>query len=350
MTCRIFLGRLCFVELFLRTFAVINYLRNSIMKNYHHIFLSICLASAFVGCNKTDDSFQTINPVYRYLSDVKSTHATMPDSLSDGISAMMSVLGVDSLDSQIIEAWSNSPAVAVFTPPVDSVFPTLTAVERQLGAIISNAAKEKLNIPDYNYSAVVWGKQIPIVFVDNVMLIALNHYLGADYPGYARWADYQRFTKSADFLPYDLAEAIVATSYEFKGEADKSTVLSNMLYNGALTEAKMRLVKDADLAHALGYTKEQLQWLDKHERDLWQELVGKKLLYDVSDFTKERLLDQTPATSLLNANAPGRAGRYLGYQIVKSYLKHNPDTTIGQLLSPDFYQSVDALINAQYEP
>jgi hypothetical protein len=317
-------------------------------KNYY-ILLSIGLSSTVIGCNETDNTTQTINPVYRYLSDVKTTHAVIPDSLDDGLKAMMSVLGVDTVDSQILNSWSNSSVVSVFTPPVDSVYPTLEPIEHQLGVILKNAKSEGFDIPHYNYAAVVWGKQIPIVFVDSVMLIALNHYLGADYPGYARWSEYQRFTKSPEFLPYDLAEALIATNNEFSGQG-KVSVLNQMLYNGALVEAKMRLVNNADEAHALGYTKEQLQWLNANEKELWQTIVGKGLLYDISEVSIEKLLSPTPATTILNANAPGRAGRYIGYKIVKSYLKHNPNIRLNQLFTTHFYMSEDALINAQYEP
>jgi hypothetical protein len=320
------------------------------MNKVYYIFWTIGIAIAFVGCEKTDNSTQIINPVYRYLSDVKRTHDFVPDSLNDAVKAMMSVMGVDSIDSQILNAWSSSSAVCVFTPPVDSVYPTLIPLEHQLGVILKNAEDEGLNLPNYSYAAVVWGKHIPIVFVDDIMLIALNHYLGSTYPGYSRWPEYQRITKSPDFLPYDLAEALVASNNVFVGDTNKATVLNLMLYNGAITEAKMRLVEDADEAHALGYTDEQMQWLNVNERELWQSLVGKNLLYDVSDFTKEKLIDPTPATSILSANAPGRVGRFLGYKIVKAYLKHNPDKKLKHLLLPEFYMSKETLINAQYEP
>ncbi len=40
--------------------------------------------------------------------------------------------------------------------------------------------------------------------VDTVVIVALNHYLGSDYEGYASFPDHLRRLKSAERLPLDV--------------------------------------------------------------------------------------------------------------------------------------------------
>ncbi len=262
--------------------------------------------------------------------------------------ALLSFLGADSLSGNMLAALSESRPVQVFTPDVRQKYPALDSLELNLGYILGQAAEENIIIPQRSYAAVVWGRPESMVFVNDVMLIALNHYLGPQYEGYTSLPEYRRQVKAPEYLPYDLAESLVATSYPFSD--NKSTILSHLLYQGALTYAKMRLVKDSKPDMALGYTPEQWQWLNENESRLWQQLVKDKYLYDTSELTTSKLFDPAPSTNILSANAPGRAGRFLGYKIILAYINKHPETTVTQLLSPEFYSNQNTLISSEYAP
>lgn len=249
-------------------------------------------------------------------------------------------------DSLMIR-WSHSLAVAVFTPAVDSVYADTDTLSRRLGYILGRADDLNLELPHRSYAAVVWGKRESIAFVDSVMLIALNHYLGQEYEGYSEWPVYRRFVKAPDFMPYDIAEALVGTQYPYE-EREGGTALSRLLYEGALTQAKMELVPDARAPYALGYRDEQYNFLAENEAQLWQTLVASDMMFDTSGLAADRLVSPAPNTSVLDVRAPGRAGRYLGWKIVKAYLQRHPETTLRTLLSPDFYHSPDALAQSGY--
>lgn len=271
---------------------------------------------------------------------------------SSALSAMLGYLGSDSLTETELLAWSESLPVTVFTPAVDSVFPTLDGVEMQLGRILVRAAADSLDIPRRSYAAVVWGNRKSIVMVDSpsdsVMLIALNHYLGADYPGYAHWPVYMRLDKTPARLPYDLAEALVADRWPYWPDAD-ATALSRIVYEGALTLAKIRLVPDGDMSGALGYTQAQLEWLADNEHAIWLKMIDSRLLYDTSAITAERLVSPSPATSAISPDTPGRVGRYIGYRIICAYMRQNADVALREMLSPEFYNNPAVLVQAAYE-
>lgn len=265
------------------------------------------------------------------------------------LEAYIKVVTGESLSDNIVESWANSLQVSMFTPPTDSVFPSLQHVSEALGAIVEKAGSEGLKINPYRYAAVVYGRPESVLFVDSVMLIALNHYLGADFEGYSHLPSYMRLVKNPDNLPYDLAEALIATSYPFDRTMNND-ILARLLYEGALANAKMKVVPDAQLNLALGYTPEQLKWLEENEAYLWRTLVGKDLLYDTTDGVSVRLFSPAPSSRDLDPLAPGRAGRYIGYKIVKAYLDRNPGAEFEFLLSPEFTSDRNSLSLASYNP
>lgn len=258
------------------------------------------------------------------------------DADSTAVKAFMLTLGVDEPTDSLLLAWSSSRAVEVFTPDVDSVFPDRNIVGKTLGMIIDNAASLDPGLPKRRYAAVVYGRPESVLFVDSVMLIALNHYLGADYPGYSHLPHYQRAVKTPEQLPYDISEALVATEYPYE-EGESATLLSRMLYEGALALAKTRLVDASSPATALGYDEDTYQRLLKTEGDIWRTLIENRLLYDISPTTSRKLLSPGPDVNLGNINVPSRAGRFIGYCIVESYMRKHPETTLSELLSLSFY-------------
>lgn len=255
--------------------------------------------------------------------------------------ALMQVMG----EAGSPQAYGQSEVVKAFKPAIDKVFPTLEPLEAELGRMLRNAEADSLRIPPLRFAAVAWGYPQSIARVDTVVLIALNHYLGSDFDGYSHLQAYQRLSKTPEMLPYNLAEAIIATQYPF--ERHDQTVLSRMLYEGALVDAVMRVVPKARLHMALGCTEPQLAWMEDHEKEMWSDMALRRMVYDSSPVTIDRLFQLAPSSPLLNGEAPGRAARYIGYKIVQSSQKARR-LPAPALLSPAFYANPATLLDAGY--
>ncbi len=259
------------------------------------------------------------------------------------LDAMFQVMGWPAPSVDEILWWSHSDAVRMFQPAVDSVFPTLERQEFQLSHILDKAQTLDLGLPDnLRFGAVVWGKPQPIVRVDSVVLIALNHYLGPDFEGYSHWEQYRRAEKAPAQLPYDLAAALVATQHPFRTEATPN-LLNWMLYEGALVEVRMALVPEAQLSLALGYDSKQLEYLEDHARQIWDEMKLQKAIYSTDPGLIDRYIASAPYSPVLGNTAPGRAGRYIGYKIVREYMRNNRGADLIQMLQPEFYDNPSTL-------
>lgn len=264
--------------------------------------------------------------------------------------AFVKVISGEPMSDSVLTEWSTRLTTRVFTPAVDSVYPSREPVREALARIVGGAEAEGLELPRRSYATVVYGRPEAILFVDSVMLVALNHFLGADYDGYGRWPQYIRQHKTPEALPYAMAEALVATSYPYRADAEGATLLSRMLYEGALMRAVAGLVQDGDIRKALGYNEDDYAWLEANEAELWTQIVGSRLLYDTSEAVADRFVSPAPALRGLDTLWPGRAGRYIGVRIVESYLGRHPEATPAFLLSPAFYASPTVLAESGYKP
>ncbi|MDE6276739.1 MAG: hypothetical protein K2M06_01375 [Muribaculaceae bacterium] len=288
-------------------------------------------------------------PLYRYFAERDSASVmSRPELLRTFLEVVH--YPTDSLSSGALY-WCTSLPVRVFTPAVDSIFgPEGAPLDKYVGYTLAAARAEGLPLPRRTYAAVVYGRREPMGFSDSTMLIALNHYLGADYEGYQGFPMYERVLKIPSQIPYDIAEALVGTERPYQAPADGATVLSRMLYGGATGYARYALVENSTEAAALGYSDEQWAWLLEHEGELWRELIAKKLLYDTDPQTAQKLVDPTPATTILSMYSPGRVGRFLGYRMVCRYLEKHPEASVATLLSPDFYNNPAILDEIEYSP
>ena len=324
-------------------------LKNNILLSISLVLLSFIAHS----CTNSDDStpvqiMRLDKALATFGHDTALRQTAIIDSMGPEIRAMMSVVGVTDVTDSVLIAWSESKVVEMFQPPVDSVFKSLHPLENIIGDMMSRSDKELLELPPLKFASVVWGSQRPLVRIDSIVLIALNHYLGADFEGYAGWPEYRRSQKSPDMIPYNLAGVLAATQYPMVD--DEPTLLSWMLYEGALVEARMRLVPGASLHKALGYTQEQLDFAESNLHSIWDEMRLQRLVYDTNPQTIDKFIASAPYTPLLGGKAPGQIGRYVGYRIVRSYLKKHPGTSLPEMLSKAFYASSSTLIDSGFNP
>lgn len=316
--------------------------------------LGALLLVACSGNKQHEVAPQPIVNLHAFLKDYKSkndeekTIAIGQDFTE--LVAFFKTISDKPFSSTLLEDYYSSPgAMWLDIEAVDTLYNNIAPLEQALGVILQNAKDANLNIPLRRYAVVSSGKPQSIIFVDSVMMVFLNHYAGANFEGYSHLPTYLRTTKNKKHLPYDMAEALVGTSYPFVSTSSQATLLSYMLYEGALTKAKMELVEDASLAEALAYSDDELEWLKANESKIWEYIVNHGDLYSISPTVIKKYIAPSPGIRMGSVDVPQRVGRYIGYRIVESYLKKS-DVQLETLLSPDFYLSEATLPQSNYAP
>jgi hypothetical protein len=171
-----------------------------------------------------------------------------------------------------------------------------------------------------------------VVAMDSMLGIGLHFYLGADYKYYPSLGLPQYMIRRFDkeYMLSDLLKGWLDS--EFANDSNEINCLSQMLYQGKiiyLTEILAPEIADTILT---GYTAEQLQWATENEYRIWTFLVENQVLYNSNIKTYIKYINDGKGTSGFPQEAPARLGVYTGWQIIRSFMKNNPDVTPSGLM------------------
>ena len=76
-----------------------------------------------------------------------------------------------------------------------------------------------------------------------------------------------------------------------------------------------------------GYTTEEMKDIYYNQPIIWASLIQNESLFETSHIIKDKFIGERPKTYEISERCPGRIGRWLGWEIVKSYA--------GQMEEPD---------------
>lgn len=291
--------------------------------------------------------------VYDYGQLSAAMRDSLTESMSGGASLYLQLVGrpvpADDDPTAGLEAVSSTSAVRIFGRDVKQRLADMSDVESDLGRVSARIGElyPKAHIGDIY--AVISPYRQGVVISDSTVLIVSNLYLGSDYAGYQGFDHYFRSTREPARIAYDVAEGVLAAAYPYM-EGERVSALSKMLYNGALVYGVIRVLDNDDAASAIGVTDEQMQWLEENRKEIWKALIDRGMLYSTSELDADKLIAPAGSSAWLHPEAPGRVGRFVGLDIVRSYMAKHPDTDPEWLLTPDFYNSQRVLVDAGYAP
>lgn len=204
------------------------------------------------------------------------------------------------------------------------------------------------NLPQvYTYVSGVNIEQ-PVFTDGTIAVIGLDCYLGPDEPLYLRYGIPQYILQRMSrrhILP-DLFKSIF--NAQIMPYNQSKNILDEMIKAGKMyyfMEAMQPKQEDHIL---IGYTAAQLQWVRNYEKDVWAFLVGDQVLYSSEFHLFRKLFGDGPFTQDFSVEAPARLGEYIGWQIVRSFMRHNTETSLPELLLMDDSQQL--LAASRYRP
>jgi uncharacterized protein YjaZ len=79
-----------------------------------------------------------------------------------------------------------------------------------------------------------------------------------------------------------------------------------------------------------------MEWAQENESEIWRYFVDRELLYSTDSKLPGRFINPAPFSKFyleLDAESPGRLGRYIGWQIVKAYMNQTDNSFKGMLIT-----------------
>ena len=186
----------------------------------------------------------------------------------------------------------------------------------------------------------VTGFNQSITTSGNLLVIGLDKYLGENDNYYARLGipAYQSRLMSREYIPTD---AVRAMGYAYFPKNDSIfNLASEIIYEGRNYYFAGQLLPSVPDTILFGFTKKQLDWCKASRADMWRFLVEQKLLFTNERMHIVKLINPSPHTTYFSPDSPGRAAVWLGYEIVKAYMKENPETSLKNLMNEPDYRNI----------
>lgn len=184
-----------------------------------------------------------------------------------------------------------------------------------------------------------------VIYSDSLVLISLDLYLGKDHKFYEFPTYFTQTFERSQIMPdivSDFSSRVIAPPRD-------KTFLAQMIYFGKEMYLKDLILPDYDDFTKMGYTKEQQIWCEENQAEIWRYFIEDSILYDTDSKLIARFIAPAPFSKFyleLDQESPGRTGVWIGWQIVRSFMKNN-DVSVADLMTMD---AKEVFTRSKYKP
>ena len=177
---------------------------------------------------------------------------------------------------------------------------------------------------DYNNKA---------IYTDSLLIISIELYLGKDHKFYP----FPNYLKQNFEQKQILPDVVSSFATQKIAPMTDQSLLGQMVYFGKKLYLKDLLLPDYLDTDKIGYTTQQYKWCEDNESYIWRYFIENKILYSDNSKLGNRFINPAPFSKFyleIDNESPGRVGTWIGWQIVRSYMKNN-DVSIEKMLKMD---------------
>ncbi len=237
-----------------------------------------------------------------------------------------------------VEVFKQDSAFGVLRQEADSVFASVDAIAQRIGVAFAYLQHyfPAMQLPVVSFH--VSGFNQSVVTMPDRVSVSIDNYLGTDYSLYPQIAyQYEIPFMTPRHVPIDVLLGWLSSEYP---DAN-GRLLESMIYHGKLMYLMQVCFPDEDMAELLSYTKEQLKWCLRYEKNIWAMMVEQRDIYSTDWRTITRYTQPAPFTNgLSQEHSPGRVGVFIGWRIVSSYMEQNQLVSLQDLMNEQDAQKI----------
>lgn len=170
---------------------------------------------------------------------------------------------------------------------------------------------------------------------DNNLCIALEMHLGSDHPSVQKLpvgGGFPQYFKAKMEDRYLVANAIKCWLLVHHYVQTGDEFLDQIISAGKIMYLMDAMLPEASDGVKMGYSEEEVQWAVDNENAVWMKLIEDELLYQSDALIEVNWIDQGPFTKGLPEDSPAQMGVWMGWQMVRDYMRKNPEVTLDQLI------------------
>jgi len=178
---------------------------------------------------------------------------------------------------------------------------------------------------DYNAKA---------IYADSLVIVALELYLGKGHKFY----EFPNYLKQNFEERQIMPDVVSSFSYRNIPDSPDRSLVAQMVFEGKQLYAKDLLLPDYTDAERMGYTPEQIKWCEENEAYIWRYFIENEMLYSDDPKLRTRFMTPAPFSKFfleIDNDSPGRIGAWIGWQMVRSYMKNNSEVSLAELFKID---------------
>ena len=252
-----------------------------------------------------------------------------------------------------VRKFLTDPTMRFMLDTIGKVYPNLDAEKREIeqGLRFFKHYFPNKPVPTTLYTMPSAYNFAAVLPTENAVAVGLDMFLGKDYPVYeslAATGQYPRFvsrTFRRDYLVDRIFELLIS---DVAGEPTGNRLLDYMLHNGKKLYVLDCLLPKTPDSIKLNYTTEQMTGIYSNEAFTWGRILKQNLMYSTSFKDFQKLVMPAPSAPVIAEEAPGAIGNFIGWQIVKQYMKRHPETSLEDLLKMKDAQKL--LDESKYKP
>ena len=230
---------------------------------------------------------------------------------------------------------SNDTIYNLLKTAVNDKFNNLNNIEENISHLFKHL---KYEFPEINVPRIITvindvDYQNKLILADSLLIISIDSYLGYNHNLYNGIPMFIRRQMDINYLSSQIvgkyAQKIINKPFE-------RNFLSKMIFYGKQLYFKDIIMLHQVDAFKIGYTQEEITWVNENELFIWQYIIEKQLLYSTDEKLESRFLLPAPFSKFyleIDNDSPSKIGQWIGWQIVRSYAEEFPDVKLDKILS-----------------
>ena len=259
------------------------------------------------------------------------------------------------LDNPMVQqqllAYITDPFILELYSDVAQAWPELGELENQLTTAFHYYVYHfpENDVPVvYSYISGV-DYHLPVKYHENNLIVGLDMFMGIDYPNYDRVGMpvfiRQRFIR--ENAPKETM-LVLAHNKLRQNPVAPETLLDFMIFEGKLLYFLDCMFPLSHDSLKIAFTSQHILWADRYQGHAWAHFIENELLYSTDNHMIRSYIGEAPFTDSFSSNSAPRMGAYIGWQIVRAFMRRNPEVTLNELLTVK--SAVEILNQANYRP
>lgn len=323
------------------------------------IFLAFCVGCQSKG-NPELDKYLNDKKIIRFDRDVATLNKQSPDLkklqkkygryfevYTEGVLQLGKVTDPDF--PRLFTFFLNDSTMREVMDSVEATYRDMSFQEKELTAAFQRYA---LLFPDRSLPEIyahVSGFNQSIIVDSTFVSISLDAYLGENCIFYKMLSTpipaYMRRRMTEQHIVRDVLYGWISSEFPYQPLQDD--LIGGMIYQGKIVYFLEKLLPDYRRERWFGYTREQGEWCEENEGEIWKFLVESEYVFSTQQMLLRKYLYDAPFSAGMPIESPGRAVIWNGYCIVKNYVK-NTGASLEMLMKEQDYHKI--LRQSKYRP